>query len=141
MKAVVAAFNQEKALVGAFSAITNLCVDFRYKLYLVAGDGEADGGHLGGEDDGGGQAQDGVVIVGLFSLLRDNPIILVENEAVHFVDVVLVVLVQLAAVPILGHGLVVPQLLDDGRVRDVVVVVLPHHHRQVLGREVHHAGD
>ena len=30
---VVAAFNQEKALVGAFSAITNLCVDLRFKLY------------------------------------------------------------------------------------------------------------
>ena len=28
MKAVVAAFNQEKALVGAFSVITNLRMDF-----------------------------------------------------------------------------------------------------------------
>ena len=33
VKAVVAAFNQEKALVGAFSVITNLCVDLRFKLY------------------------------------------------------------------------------------------------------------
>ena len=33
MKAVVAAFNQEKALVGAFSVITNLRVDFCFKLY------------------------------------------------------------------------------------------------------------
>ena len=33
MKAVVAAFNQEKALVGAFSVITNLCVDLHFKLY------------------------------------------------------------------------------------------------------------
>ena len=33
MKAVVAAFNQEKALVGAFSVITNLRMDFRFKLY------------------------------------------------------------------------------------------------------------
>ena len=29
MKAVVAAFNQEKALVGAFSVITNLRMEFR----------------------------------------------------------------------------------------------------------------
>ena len=33
MKAVVAAFNQEKALVGAFSVITNLRMDLRFKLY------------------------------------------------------------------------------------------------------------
>ena len=33
MKAVVAAFNQEKALVGAFSVITNLQMDLRFKLY------------------------------------------------------------------------------------------------------------
>ena len=33
MKAVVAAFNQEKALDGAFSVITNLRVDLRLKLY------------------------------------------------------------------------------------------------------------
>ena len=33
MKAVVAAFNQEKALVGAFSVITKLRVDPRLKLY------------------------------------------------------------------------------------------------------------
>ena len=33
MKAVVAAFNQEKALVGAFSVITNLRTDLRFKLY------------------------------------------------------------------------------------------------------------
>ena len=32
MKAVVAAFNQEKALVGAFSVITNLREDHRFKL-------------------------------------------------------------------------------------------------------------
>ena len=32
MKALVGAFNQEKALVGAFSAITNFCVDLRLKL-------------------------------------------------------------------------------------------------------------
>ena len=38
MKAVVAAFNQEKALVGAFSVIMNLgvAVDLRLKLYLAA---------------------------------------------------------------------------------------------------------
>ena len=28
-------FNQEKALVGAFSVITNLRVDLRFKLYLI----------------------------------------------------------------------------------------------------------
>ena len=33
MKAVVAAFNQEKALVGAFSVITNLRMDLRFKLH------------------------------------------------------------------------------------------------------------
>ena len=32
-KAVVAAFNQDKALVGAFSVITNLRMDLRFKLY------------------------------------------------------------------------------------------------------------
>ena len=33
MKAVVAAFNQEKALVGAFSVITNLRIELCFKLY------------------------------------------------------------------------------------------------------------
>ena len=33
VKALVSAFNQEKALVGAFSVITNLHVDLRLKLY------------------------------------------------------------------------------------------------------------
>ena len=32
VKAVVAAFTQEMALVGAFSVITNLCVNLRLKL-------------------------------------------------------------------------------------------------------------
>ena len=35
MKAVVATFNKEKALVGAFSVITNLRMDLRFKLYNV----------------------------------------------------------------------------------------------------------
>ena len=35
MKAVVAAFNQEKALVGTFSVITNLRMDLRFKLYYL----------------------------------------------------------------------------------------------------------
>ena len=35
MKAVVAAFNQEKALVGAFSVITNLRMDLFEALFLV----------------------------------------------------------------------------------------------------------
>ena len=35
MKAVVAAFNQEKALVGAFSVITNLRMDLFEALYLT----------------------------------------------------------------------------------------------------------
>ena len=35
MKAVVAAFNQEKALVGAFAVITNLRMDLRLKLYTA----------------------------------------------------------------------------------------------------------
>ena len=39
MKAVVAAFNQEKALVGAFfSVITNLRMDLRLNLYLLSAD-------------------------------------------------------------------------------------------------------
>ena len=33
MKALVGAFNQEKALVGAFSVIVNLRMDLRFKLY------------------------------------------------------------------------------------------------------------
>ena len=32
VKKVIAAFNKVKALVGAFSVITNLRVDLRYKL-------------------------------------------------------------------------------------------------------------
>ena len=32
MKALEGTFNQEKALVGAFSVITKLCVDLRFKL-------------------------------------------------------------------------------------------------------------
>ena len=39
MKAVVAAFNQEKALEGAFSVIMNLRVDLRLKLCNVPGPG------------------------------------------------------------------------------------------------------
>ena len=35
MKAVVAAFNQEKALVGAFSVITNLWMEFFEALLLI----------------------------------------------------------------------------------------------------------
>ena len=35
MKAVVAAFNQEKALVGAFSVITNLRMDLFEALILI----------------------------------------------------------------------------------------------------------
>ena len=35
MKAVVAAFNHEKALVGAFSVITKLRMDLRFKLWFV----------------------------------------------------------------------------------------------------------
>ena len=34
MKALVGTFNQEKALVGAFSVITNLRMDLRFKLYF-----------------------------------------------------------------------------------------------------------
>ena len=33
VKVVVAAFNQEKALVGAFSVIANLRMDLRFKLH------------------------------------------------------------------------------------------------------------
>ena len=35
MKALVGTFNQEKALVGAFSVITNLRMDLRFKLSNV----------------------------------------------------------------------------------------------------------
>ena len=42
MKAVVGALNQEKALEGAFSVITNIGVDIRFKLYRQ---GEARRGH------------------------------------------------------------------------------------------------
>ena len=43
MKAVVAAFNQEKVLVGAFFAITNLQMDL-YQALLVTCRGEVVGG-------------------------------------------------------------------------------------------------
>ena len=39
MKAVVAAFNQEKALVGAFSVITNLRMDLFEALAATPGEG------------------------------------------------------------------------------------------------------
>ena len=57
MKAVVAAFNQEKALVGAFSVITNL----RMEIFeaLIAG-------HLSDEgEERGGEVDRAVVINGL----------------------------------------------------------------------------
>ena len=62
MKAVVAAFNQEKALVGAFSVITNL----RMELFGAQGgpvDHAVDGPQQGGprlvveDDDDGGAGQ------------------------------------------------------------------------------------
>ena len=37
MKAVVAAFNQEKVLVGAFSVITNLRMELFQALNLISG--------------------------------------------------------------------------------------------------------
>ena len=40
MKAVVAAFNQEKAFVGSFSVITKLRVDLRLQLYSSPVDDE-----------------------------------------------------------------------------------------------------
>ena len=39
MKAVVAAFNQEKALVGAFSVITNLRICFGWNYFKALDDG------------------------------------------------------------------------------------------------------
>ena len=42
MKVLVGAFYHKKALVGAFSVITNICVDLRFKLYRQ---GEARRGH------------------------------------------------------------------------------------------------
>ena len=35
VKALVGTFNQEKALVGALSVITNLRMDLRFKLYMA----------------------------------------------------------------------------------------------------------
>ena len=53
MKAVVAAFNQEKALVGAFSVITNLRMELFQALEEEEdGDGEAAGGGTLGMDTG-----------------------------------------------------------------------------------------
>ena len=55
MKAVVAAFNQEKALVGAFSVITNLRMD----LYEALVDtGWTLGGHSSGSGAAGAQSTD-----------------------------------------------------------------------------------
>ena len=45
MKAVVAAFNQEKALVGAFSVITNLRMELFEALVATPGARTAAGGH------------------------------------------------------------------------------------------------
>ena len=42
MKAVVAAFNQEKALVGAFSVITNLRMELFQALVRAAGMSDLD---------------------------------------------------------------------------------------------------
>ena len=49
MKAVVAAFNQEKALVGAFSVITNLRMELFEALItmITAGAGRAAPRHVG----------------------------------------------------------------------------------------------
>ena len=72
MKTVVAAFNQEMALVGAFSVITNLRMDLFEALVvtddvLPAHHGRAaqrlvDGGHLGHgtRDQGGASVGDGL---------------------------------------------------------------------------------
>ena len=37
VKALIGAFNQEKALVGTFSVITNGQMDLRFKLYWTSG--------------------------------------------------------------------------------------------------------
>ena len=55
MKAVVAAFNQEKALVGAFSVITNL----RMQLFGALAGGQEGHRHRGGEPLRGQDAQTG----------------------------------------------------------------------------------
>ena len=49
MKAVVATFNEEKALVGAFSVITNLRMDLRFKLYNVMYPGSGSGSMMMGD--------------------------------------------------------------------------------------------
>ena len=46
MKAVVAAFNQEKALVGAFFLITNLRMELFQALVLAGGGGLVAGGRI-----------------------------------------------------------------------------------------------
>ena len=63
MKAVVAAFNQEKALVGAFSVITNLRMQL-FEALVVTHDGEqhplqqrAQAGRGRGAEAGGEQAR------------------------------------------------------------------------------------
>ena len=50
VKALVGAFNQEKALVGAFCVITTLCVDLRFKLQSPPAGG---GGHGRSQGSGG----------------------------------------------------------------------------------------
>ena len=50
MKAVVAAFNQEKALVGAFSVITNLRMDLFEALSPLSGELSGWQSGLGGEE-------------------------------------------------------------------------------------------
>ena len=76
MKAVVAAFNQEKALVGAFSVITNL----RMELFeaLVPGAARPDGDR--GDGDSGGCAHLSGIIIHLFIYKPYNNILIVTTD-------------------------------------------------------------
>ena len=51
MKAIVAAFNQEKALVGAFSVITNLRMELFQALVVTIGEHYLEALHEGPEQD------------------------------------------------------------------------------------------
>ena len=67
MKAVVAAFNQEKALVGAFSVITNFRMELFEALICshldVAGDGVGDKLHRRHQETAGQQQPGGHLVV------------------------------------------------------------------------------
>ena len=78
MKAVTAAFNQEKALVGAFSVITNL----RMELFEALDDTRC-AGRLRGADVRGGQAARHRHLLQVRPAARESSVLSQQDQA-HF---------------------------------------------------------